>query len=289
MGLVLISGCDFGGGVEYVAPTPEAVRATVLAQVGAGAGMPSGIVYLDRDLEVDSLVVHAVESGRELRAATIPNDTDVVRRDAFDRTMSRYVYAEDCVLHVATLTTKAYVPTAEWRPAQLGGAGHCLSEPRFQPDGRVMLAVGDKRSVRISVDPAHPETAAKDEGDVPLTLEQRYTAPGTDGVTVSTNGYEIEHVSTDEEGDCGPGIGGTAYLCHGVVVTLSTGTKTATTVKLVDVPDTDGVAVFVDREQKRLAVGDASEWFTATVADPSKRTKRPWKNVPKLGDPMFWN
>ncbi|WP_212999271.1 hypothetical protein [Winogradskya consettensis] len=81
IGLVLISGCDFGGGVDYVAPTPEAVRATVLAQVEAGAGMPSGIVYLDRDLEADSLVVHAVESCRELRVATIPNDTDVARKN----------------------------------------------------------------------------------------------------------------------------------------------------------------------------------------------------------------
>lgn len=143
-------------------------------------GLPSGIMVSKDDFSAGSkgLLVYDVTTGNLLATAVAPGEADVNRREAFDASMQRLAYTNDCELLVATLTGGTYVPSGRWEPPQtFGEPEQCFDNPTFGEDGRIRATVGATVSEPgrvMSVDPVQPDTAPRDEGAGSVRQEKKF-------------------------------------------------------------------------------------------------------------------
>ncbi|MFI5934000.1 hypothetical protein [Actinoplanes sp. NPDC051494] len=282
--LMLLSGCD---------TEDEPVR----------AGLPPGVVFAREATsdEQTTLVVRDITTGDQVGRAVIPGNDLGVRRSSFDAAMSRYAYVEDCELRVATLTGDIFADSASWTGER------CYEGPSFGADGRVRAVdSGPGLSGRIvSVDPAEPATAPRDEGGAPERVEKRSAIDGVDvsEVRVWSTGDEIDGGSAygvspgggEFHYDCPAAIDTDQLLCsavsdeqaqyYGTVALLTLG-PAATMRELAPPGDARSLPLFPAPDGRSVAVQDPAGWYTAAL--DGSGTSAPRRIAAGTDRPLFW-
>ncbi|WP_091659095.1 hypothetical protein [Micromonospora auratinigra] len=283
-------------------------------------GLPSGIVvskdnFSDR---TKGLLVYDITTGNLLATAVAPGEASVSRREAFDETMHRLAYTSDCELQVATLNGGTYVPSGRWKPPQaFGKARQCFDTPTFDDDGRLRASVGATASEPgrvMSVDPAKPDEAPRDEGAGSVRQEKKLRLAGVNksDVRVYVRGGTVtslivtgvkpggDVLSGDFWYDCKTPVDTVTFLCTSSLdasrqyyggVALAMVDVSAGTVRVKQVaPATEASrpTVLPAPDRKRVAINDSTGWYTTSLDGASSPARQPLSDQRNLGDILFW-
>ncbi|MFG1676168.1 hypothetical protein [Micromonospora sp. NPDC049282] len=283
-------------------------------------GLPSGIVVSKDDFSAGSkgLLVYDVTTGNLLATAVAPGEAEVNRREAFDATMQRLAYTNDCELQVATLTGGTYVPSGRWQPPQtFGEPKQCFDNPTFGEDGRIRATVGATVSEPgrvMSVDPVQPDTAPRDEGAGSVRQEKEFRIADLkkSDVRVYVRGNTVtslivtgvkpggDVLSGDFSYDCETQVDKASFLCTSALdmsrqyygsVALATVDMPAGTVTVKQVAPASKASrptVLPASDKRRVAINDSTGWYTTSLDGASSPIRQPLSDQQNLGDPLFW-
>ncbi len=266
------------------------------------AGLPSGILTsrMDRTAAGVSgtlLSVYDAASGNLLGVASAPVPAlSTLTREMFDSSMTRIAYA-DCDLTVLALRQGRFTSVGQWRAPQSYGQGkQCFRSPAFHADGRIWATVSadDDPGRTVSIDPASPGAAPRDEGAGPGKRQEkifrvaglansdvRVWMRGTRVETVSVNAVKPggDWVTGDFSYDCAAHVDDLTLVCtsqqdvpkqyYGSValVTVAPAAGTVTMRRVAPAAKRGGTLakVFVSPDRTRLAIHDSTGWYTTAL------------------------
>jgi len=289
---------------------------------GASAGLPSGLVWIGLDPRAKpAIMVFDPKTGAALHSSALPLSPSLSlppppSKDRFNADRTMFLTVNDCKIVVLRWERTAFVMHGTWEPpTSFSGGRECYDDAWFEA-GRIRATIklpgGDPAKV-VSLDPAAPGSAPRDEGAVRPVREVRLTVAGvSDGRSfANTDGKRVVRLTVDTplqasryyEYRCELRVDDATRVCVDrvnadqpfgavAVATVDLAAKTVT-LRQVTPKTTRRIAqVFLSPDGKEILIRNSGGYYRASLAGNGGEPVEAFKTLPiepnQVAHPQEW-